>query len=111
MVLLLLGISFSATAQQRTISGTVTDEKGETVPGISVLIKGTTQGTTTDADGKYNLSANDGATLVFQGIGYITQEIAVSASNTVDVKLQTDQKMLGEVVVTGTADGMSKYQE
>ncbi|TAE11153.1 MAG: SusC/RagA family TonB-linked outer membrane protein [Bacteroidetes bacterium] len=108
MVLLLLGMSFSAIAQQRTISGTVTDEKGETVPGISVLIKGTTQGTTTDADGKYNISANDGATLVFQGIGYVTQEMAVTASNTIDVQLKTDQKMLGEVVVTGTADGMAK---
>lgn len=107
MVLLLLGMSFSAIAQQRTISGTVTDEKGETVPGISVLIKGTTQGTTTDVDGKYNISANEGAILVFQGIGYTTQEIAVSASNTIDVTLQTDQKMLGEVVVTGVAEGTS----
>ena len=108
IVLLLCAFALPAIAQQRTISGKVTDDQSQGVPGISVLIKGTTQGTTTSIDGGYSLSATDNATLVFQGIGYTTQEIVVGASNTIDVSLVTDNQMLGEVIVTGTADGMVK---
>ncbi len=108
VVLLLCAFATPAFAQQRTITGKVTDDASQGIPGISVFIKGTTQGTTTNADGGYSLNATDGAMLVFQGIGYTTQEIALTAANTLDIQLVTDNQILGEVVVTGTADGMTK---
>ena len=61
-------IAFSAMAQ-RTVSGKVTDDTGEALPGVNVVIKGTTTGTTTDLDGNYRLSVDEGATLVFSFVG------------------------------------------
>lgn len=90
--------------QQRiTVSGTVTSaDDGSALPGVSVVIKGTTRGTTTDADGKYAIEVPDGeATLVFSFIGYTMQEVAVSSQTTVNVTLETDIQQLGEIVVVG----------
>lgn len=83
------------------VTGTVKDEKGEPVPGTNVLVKGTSTGTSTGADGKYSISVpgND-AILVFSSIGYISKEIVVGANTTIDVTLAEDVKILGEVVVT-----------
>ncbi|CAA9251744.1 MAG: Outer membrane TonB-dependent transporter, utilization system for glycans and polysaccharides (PUL), SusC family [uncultured Cytophagales bacterium] len=83
------------------VSGRVTDENGGGIPGVSVLVKGTTNGTTTDVDGRYKLTAPDNATLVFSFIGYITQEAAIGNRGTVNVSLATDVKALSEVVVVG----------
>jgi TonB-linked SusC/RagA family outer membrane protein len=88
----------------QTISGKVTDEKGEALPGVSVLLKGTQSGTTTDTQGKFNLEINDNSsnTLVFSFVGYISQEIAITGNRTeLDVQLVTDIKALSEVVVIG----------
>lgn len=91
-----------AWAQGRTVTGTVSDATGSTLPGVSVQIKGTQRGTTTDGTGKYTLnSVADNVTLVFSFIGYTSQEVAVGNRSTVDVKLADDTKALEEVVVVG----------
>lgn len=92
---LVVQISF---AQQKTISGTVSDESGP-LPGVSVLIKGTGSGTETDFDGKYSIKVNSGQILVFRYLGYKTSERTVSNSNTINLKLIEDSSTLEEVVV------------
>ncbi|MFD1141411.1 SusC/RagA family TonB-linked outer membrane protein [Larkinella insperata] len=107
LVILLLMISTPVFAQ--TISGRVTAGKdGQPLPGVSIVVKGTTSGTTTDVDGKYNVSASKNGTLVFSFIGYKTQEIAIASRSVVDVALVEDENILGEVVVT--ALGVAKEQ-
>ncbi|WP_242117886.1 SusC/RagA family TonB-linked outer membrane protein [Aestuariivivens sediminicola] len=86
-------------AQTKTISGTVTDASGLPLPGTTVLIKGTTSGTSTDFDGRYSIDAQQGATLVFSFVGYTTFESTVGASNNINVILQEDTTSLEEVVV------------
>ena len=89
----------------RIITGTVKSETDEVLPGVSVVIKGTTRGTTTDAGGGYQLTIPDetgaATTLVFSFVGYLNQEVAVGNRTSVDVQLAPDQKTLNEVVVVG----------
>ena len=89
--------------QQKTqeVSGTVTDQTGEGLPGASVIVKGTTNGVITDADGKYKLTVPRGATLAFIYLSYVTQEIQVGSRTVIDVVLALDFTQLEEVVVTG----------
>ncbi len=90
------------TADQ-TITGRVTDgATGSGLPGVSVVVKGTSRGTTTDTDGNYRLNVPDqGVTLVFSFIGYATQEVAAGNRSTLDITLATDDKTLSEIVVVG----------
>jgi len=91
-----------AWAQERTITGKVTSaEDNSSLPGVNVSVKGTTNGTTTSANGTYQLSVPTDATLVFSFIGLLTQEVEVGTRTTVDVRLRADQKQLNEVVVVG----------
>ncbi len=76
-------------------------EKNEPLIGVSVVVKGTTTGTTTDADGRFSLRAADNAVLVVTYLGFLSQEVAVSGRSNIQVKLQPDVKVLEEVVVTG----------
>jgi TonB-linked SusC/RagA family outer membrane protein len=99
--LLCLGITQSLFAQSRTVKGKVTDEKGEMIPGVSVTVKGTQQGTLTDAEGVYSIEVSSNATLVFSFLGYLKEEVAVSNRSAIDVSLKTDTKALEEVVVVG----------
>ncbi len=85
---------------QRTVSGKVTDDTGEGLPGVNVVIKGTTSGTTTDLDGNFSLSVDQGATLVFSSIGFAQQEISVGSRTVIDVTMGADVTELSEVVVT-----------
>ncbi|GAB4040003.1 TonB-dependent receptor [Spirosoma jeollabukense] len=86
----------------RSIAGTVTDPKGETLPGVNVLVKGTQRGTTTDAQGQFKIDmADTETTLVFSFVGYLKQEVAVGNQTALSVILATDTKSLGEVVVVG----------
>ncbi|MCG2418454.1 SusC/RagA family TonB-linked outer membrane protein [Aequorivita sp. F47161] len=87
-------------AQQKTITGTVTDETGLPLPGANVIIKGTSTGTQSDFDGNYSISANVGQTLTFSYVGFDTKEVKVGAQNKIDVNLQPGES-LSEVVVTG----------
>ncbi|GAB3642624.1 TonB-dependent receptor [Spirosoma arcticum] len=92
---------------EQIITGTVTDEKGEGLPGVTVLLKGTQRGTVTEPSGKFRLTlpdrpdADPSATLVFSFVGYTTQEIVVGNKSVVDVRLGADDKSLNEVVVVG----------
>lgn len=97
MLIMLMSIS-SALAQQ-TITGVVSDAQGK-LAGVTVVIKGSTNGTQTDQEGRYSLEASAGQTLRFSMIGYLTQEILVSEAKTINVTLEVDQGDLGEVVVT-----------
>ena len=91
-------IAFGSMAQ-RTVSGKVTEDSGETLPGVNVVIKGTTTGTTTDLDGNYRLSVEDGATLVFSFVGFETQEVEVGSRTTIDISMGGTTE-LQEVIVT-----------
>ncbi len=86
----------------QTVSGKVMDEQGQPLPGVNVIEKGTTNGTSTDADGKYNLSVSgENAVLIFSFIGYVTEEIPVGTKTVIDIKMGPDITSLSEVVVTG----------
>lgn len=99
--LLIFATSF-AIGQVKTITGKVTDaQTGEILPGVSVLIKGTTQGTTANMDGEYSINVETGKVLVFSFVGYTPQEIIVGESPTINVKLTTNAEQLQEVVVIG----------
>ncbi|WP_460940862.1 SusC/RagA family TonB-linked outer membrane protein [Spirosoma humi] len=90
------------TRADRTLTGRVTDEKNEGLPGVSVILKGTQRGTVTDADGRYKLDVPDTeATLVFSFVGYLPQEVRLGNQTSVDVSLKTDSKVLDEIVVIG----------
>lgn len=96
-----IGLMHIANAQ--TITGTVTGaDDGEPLPGVNIKIKGTTQGTITDFDGKYTLDVSgEDAVLVFSFVGFITQEQTVGSNTTIDVVLAVDSKGIDEVVVVG----------
>ncbi|HEY0742432.1 MAG TPA: TonB-dependent receptor [Chryseosolibacter sp.] len=98
----LMLFSSLALAQNRAVSGTVLDDTGAPLPGVSILEKGTTNGATTDTDGKYTLNVgSSSATLVFSFIGYKSQEVAVNDRTSVNVTLEADVTALQEVIVTG----------
>lgn len=88
-------------AQQRQISGTLKDGTGMTLPGVSVVLKGTTVGTVTDSNGSFSINANPSDILVFSFIGYEQQEISVGQQTTIEVTLNEDVKTLEQVVVIG----------
>ncbi|MCL6257524.1 SusC/RagA family TonB-linked outer membrane protein [Aquiflexum sp. TKW24L] len=81
------------------ISGTVTSESGETLPGVAISVEGTTQGTVTDIDGKYRISAPEGATLVFSYIGFAPQRIQIGNRSVIDVVMVQEARALEEVVI------------
>lgn len=97
MLLVFLGISGNTNAQE--VSGIVSDESGA-LPGVSVVVKGTTRGTTTDFDGKYTIAAENGEVLVFSYVGYDTQEITISGT-TLNVTMKSGVA-LDEVVLVGS---------
>ena len=101
MLILSIMMSSFAYAQSR-VSGTVTDQQNQPLPGVNVLVKGSTQGTTTDASGKYQVEVlTSDAILTFSFIGFTSQEKAVGNQTVVDVTLQEDIQNLQEVVVVG----------
>jgi TonB-linked SusC/RagA family outer membrane protein len=100
---LLVLLLTSAPAVAQTVTGRVTNSAdGTGLPGVSVLVKGTTNGTTTDTDGRYSIGAQDptNTVLVFSFIGFSTQEVQLNNRSSVDVSLNEDVTQLGEVVVT-----------
>jgi TonB-linked SusC/RagA family outer membrane protein len=85
-----------------TVQGTVTDDKGEALPGVNVLQKGTSNGTQTNTDGKFTIKVPDqGAVLVFSFVGYKSQEVPASSAGAISVKLVSDSQSLDDVVVVG----------
>lgn len=88
-------------AQDVQVSGTVLDETGMPLPGVSILLKGTTRGTTTDLDGKYSIAAPSSGVLVFSFIGYNNAEETIGSRTKIDISLNPDVSNLEEVVVVG----------
>ncbi|MBB1489860.1 carboxypeptidase-like regulatory domain-containing protein, partial [Oceanospirillum sp. D5] len=87
---------------QNVVTGTVTEQSTSIpLPGVNVIIKGTTTGTTTDFDGNYQIEANNGDIIVFSYVGYASQEITYSGQSTLDIQLAEDAAQLDEVVVIG----------
>jgi hypothetical protein len=109
LILLIMMQAFSSNAaishkilnQEIQVSGTVTDENNQPLPGVNVRVKNITQGTTTDINGKYTISAASGTTLVYTFIGYIPQEVSVAKAGTINIKLKPQANMLNEVVAIG----------
>jgi TonB-linked SusC/RagA family outer membrane protein len=101
-LLLILSITTPGFAQNGKVSGKVTDtEKGQPLPGVTVKVQGTNEGTVTDVNGNYSIKAAAGSNLVFSFVGFNAQTVTVGSSNTVNIKLASDNKSLSEVVVVG----------
>src|SRR5690606_22121163 len=83
--------------QERTVTGTVTaEEDGSPLPGVNVVVKGTTSGTVTDVAGRYSLSVpQEGGTLIFSFIGLVTQEVDIGGRTTLDVRMSEDSRQVG----------------
>ena len=102
IILSAAGNSNATMQQQKFISGKVTDLSGSSLPGVSVVVKGTTTGTITDADGKYSLgNVPENATLYFSFVGMKTQEIVVGGKTTINIKLEEETVGIEEVVAVG----------
>src|SRR5579872_6027233 len=110
VLICLLTASQSVLAQDRTVTGKVTSiDDGSPLPGVNVILKGTTSGTVTDSDGTFKIAVPaEGGSLVFSFIGLQTQEITIGERAIVDVQLGLDVKQLSEIVVTGAGVATSK---
>ncbi|ADY29957.1 SusC/RagA family TonB-linked outer membrane protein [Cellulophaga lytica] len=109
LTLLLAFIVHITFAQQKTISGTVTDQDGIPLPGVNILVKGTTTGTQTDFDGKYSISASSGQVLLFTYLGQTPTSRTVNNQDVINVQMTEDAEALQEVVVT--ALGISREKK
>jgi TonB-dependent starch-binding outer membrane protein SusC len=99
LMLFIFALTTSAIAQSVKVK--VSDEKGEALPGVSVLVKGTQTGGITDMNGEVSVPTDKGTTLVMSYIGFLTKEEAVNGRSSIDVSLEEDTKALGEVIVVG----------
>ena len=104
---LVLCMSFSF-GQEKTVSGNVTDETGLPLPGVSIVVVGTTNGTQTDFDGNFSIAVSEGEVLRFSYIGQKTVERTVGASATLNVQMVADAQALEEVIVTGQGSGIAR---
>ncbi len=104
LLVMLFFITGSLFSQTVSVTGTVNNDEGQSLPGVSIVIKGTTQGTVTDIDGHYAIKAKKGDVLRFSYIGFDTQEKTVGNSSVINVTLQSGVS-LNEVIVTGTRFG------
>src|SRR5690606_9771968 len=93
--------NYKAEKWQESVSGTVSDTAGIPLPGVTVLVKGTTVGTSTDENGAFTIQANENDVLVFSMVGFATQEVPVSMGGAMSITLQQDAQQLDEVVVVG----------
>ncbi|MEO6346500.1 MAG: SusC/RagA family TonB-linked outer membrane protein, partial [Aquaticitalea sp.] len=98
-VLLLFVVQFSF-AQEKTITGKITGQEGLPLPGVNIIVQGTTNGTQTDFDGNYSITASTGQVLLLTYVGLKDQKITVGTSNTLNVTMEEDTAVLDEVVVT-----------
>ncbi|WP_433764506.1 YfbK domain-containing protein [Flavobacterium ginsenosidimutans] len=104
-------ICFVTMAQERTITGTVTDESKTPLPGVQIIIKGTKKYAQTDFDGRYSIQAQKGDALVFSYVGLDTQTFYVQSSNIINVELKSSHAELQEVVVVGYGRSNSEYED
>ena len=104
----MLTLSWVAFGQDRKVAGTVSDAKGGGIPGVSVVIKGTTTGTTTDVNGAFSLNVKVNADLVVSSVGYKTVNVSVGNRSSLAITLDDDVSQLNEVIVTGYASQRKK---
>src|SRR4051812_45067190 len=101
-VTVVFALSATAWAQDKTVTGKVTSaDENLALPGVNIIVKGTSKGTTTDVNGAYSLNVSSGATLEFSFVGYSTQSVVVANQTVIDVALSVDATDLSEVVVVG----------
>jgi len=109
LLALMLTLSWVALGQDQKVTGTVSDAKGGGIPGVSVVIKGTTSGTTTDGNGAFSISVKSGnAELVITSVGYISKSVTVGNRSSIAISLDEDVSQLNEVIVTGYASQRKK---
>src|SRR5688500_3582064 len=101
MMMVLMCIPWQGWAQDTPVSGTVTIQNGETLPGVNVLLKGSNTGTITDAEGKYSINAPADGMLIFSFIGYRMVEVPIGGRSQVDLVMEEDITTLEQVVVIG----------
>lgn len=106
-ILMVFVLNIAALAQDKTVSGKVTAD-GSGLPGVSVTIKGTSQGVATDADGVYKISVPSNGTLVFSFVGFVSQEVSVGNKTIIDVQLEENSSLLDEIVVVGYGEQSKK---
>lgn len=104
---LVLCMSFSF-GQEKTVTGNVTDQNDLPLPGVSIVVVGTTNGTQTDFDGNYVIAASEGQVLRFSYLGQKTVQRTIGASSTINVQMEDDAQALAEVIVTGQGSGIAK---
>ncbi len=108
LTLLLAFVVHISLAQDKTISGTVTDSDGLPLPGVNIVVEGTSTGTQTDFDGNYSITASEGQTLLFTYVGQKNERRTIGAGNIINLQMQEDAQALEEVVVTGTGVATSR---
>ena len=94
--------SYSGYGQSKSIEGVVSDNSGNPLPGVTLIIKGTNYGASTDFDGKYNLNATIGDIVVFSYVGFKTNETEIGSSNSYNIIMQNENLALDEIVVVGS---------
>ena len=99
VLVFLSGMSYAIA--QNAVTGTVTDDNGQGIPGANIIIKGTSQGTITDIDGGFSVNASSSDVLIVTYVGYSTVEIPVGSQTNISVSLNEDIAALDEIVVTG----------
>ena len=109
LLVFLVGVASTALAQQKTVSGSITDQSGLPLPGVNIIVLGTSNGTQSDFDGNYSISASQGQTLLFSYLGQQDVRITVGTENTINVQMQEDAQALEEVVVT--AQGVKREKK
>ncbi len=107
LLFIVLGLvaGFTSFAQEKSVTGTVQDNEGNIVPGVSVIVKGTTRGTNTDVNGNFKISASKNETLSFSFVGFLSKEVTVGNQSVINITIETDVNSLNEVVIIsfGTA--------
>ena len=101
LIILLAVTSQTTFAQSVRVTGTVRDENGQTLPGVSVTVKGTQTGTNTDNSGHYTINASGSDVLVFSFVGYSKREVEVKGKTTISLTLSQDTRNLNDVIVIG----------
>ncbi|WP_299185570.1 TonB-dependent receptor [uncultured Aquimarina sp.] len=108
LLLFMFFVSSISFAQEKKITGTVTDDNGLPLPGVNIIVKNTSEGTQTDFDGNYSITATTGAILTYSYVGFETKEVTVGSKNNINVSLLVSRATLEEVVVVGFGERARK---
>lgn len=101
LLIFFLVLTCSAQAQEKAVSGTITDKAGMPLPGATITVKGTSKGVSSDFDGKFSIKVNDNGILIISYVGFTTKQVAVQGKKTINVTLEDNANTLDDVVVVG----------